>query len=445
MTNQQMQFAYWQRMRQQQLYKAYAAGMAQRNAYDRIAKVSDSCFLNYIEYSPKNIDSQKAADYLKSLENPPAPGRCTGAYDRNSGTALRQLDWYYNNETEFIIKMNADPEKGVFGSIGVTASSPKLTRDLTERLVTTGQYYGYFDYLPFFTVDGVNDQGVYAQSNVVNKNGVEINVNGDDPSKADCCIVMLVRYILDHFGKDDIRTKDAVKKKLKDNLHIYGTSKIGDYNSHVLIAHYDAVNGEYNKSYVVEFTSDDIVVNEFQIMSNFRTMLGDLQPVLLNADMSLSGWEQIEWNGCGLERWDTVAGFLSEPGGKTISDFRNLRRRLDYTHAYDRDWHSGESVPLSAWLTDNLSGDLSVAEAKAYHDNTLSGERLNLFDEVLSDYRNQFTHRSRNEGNKTWITTHSAIYDLVNLSCNIVSQMSTGEKSCWNVTFDGSITEDAVG
>jgi len=85
-----MQYAYWQRMRQQQIYRAYAAGASSRkNSYDRIAKVSDNYFLNYIEYSPRNVDSRKAADYLKSVETPVAPGRCTGVYDEYSGIALR--------------------------------------------------------------------------------------------------------------------------------------------------------------------------------------------------------------------------------------------------------------------------------------------------------------------------------------------------------------------
>jgi len=149
----------------------------------------------------------------------------------------------------------------------VTAASPKLTRDLTEQLIASGRYYDFFDVLPFFTVDGMNENGVFAQSNVVNKNGVEININ---PSGKDCCIVMVVRYILDHFTREDIKNADAVKSKLKDNLHIYGTTKLGGYNSHILIAHYDDDN-DYNKSYVVEFTENDCIVNEFPIITNFRT------------------------------------------------------------------------------------------------------------------------------------------------------------------------------
>lgn len=96
-------------MRHQQLCRALVAGFAlKKNSYDKIARVSDDCFLNFIEYSPKNIDSQKAVDYLKNAEHNLAFGGCTGVYEKDSGMAVRQLDWYYNNETEFIVKMNAD-------------------------------------------------------------------------------------------------------------------------------------------------------------------------------------------------------------------------------------------------------------------------------------------------------------------------------------------------
>jgi len=66
--------------------------------------------------------------------------------------------------------------------------------------------------------------------------------------------------------------------------------------------------------------------------------------------------------------------------------------------------------------------------------------KLNEINAALSEYRSQFDNRSRDTGS-TWITTHGAIYDLVNLSCNIMSQMSTNELTCWNVLSDGTVEE----
>jgi len=337
MTNQQMQYAYWQRIRQLQTYRAYAAGATsgKKNSYDKIAKVSDNYFLNYLEYDAKNIDSKNAADYLKAHEDPSfAAGRCSGAFDRDSGIALRQLDWYYNNESEFIVKIKADPSKGIYGSIGVTAASPKMTKDIAKHYITTGQYYDYFDVLPFFTVDGVNENGIYAQSNVVMKNGVEIDIKKEGAENLEeCCIVMLVRYILDHFTKEDIVSTTAVYNKLYNNVHIYGTSKLGGYNSHVMVSHFDPSNEIYNKSYVIEFTDkkDGIVVNEFPIMTNFRTFRfsgsGELQPIPTTSSKHITPpyWGEIEQNGIGIERWNAAADFLEDYSGSTVDEFKNLR------------------------------------------------------------------------------------------------------------------------
>jgi len=92
--------------------------------------------LNYLEYSPKNLDPKKAVEYLKAHKDAMlAAGRCAGVYDKASGKVLRQLDWYYNEEAECIVKMNADPAKGIYGSIGVTAASPKLTTDIMKQCI----------------------------------------------------------------------------------------------------------------------------------------------------------------------------------------------------------------------------------------------------------------------------------------------------------------------
>jgi len=118
---------------------------------------------------------------------------------------------------------------------------------------------------------------------------------------------------------------------------------------------------------------------------------------------------------------------MDDQAGATMDDCKSLRQQLNYTHAYDRPFES-----YKTWLTDNLSGDLTVEDAKNYHD----GYHTTAFDEALAGYRAQFDERSRDTG-LTWHTTHSTIYDLANLSCNIQSQE---KETCWNVLLDGTIS-----
>jgi len=421
MNAQQLNYAYWQRMRQQQLYRAYVAGGygQARNSYDKIAKVSDDWFLNYIEYDAKKISPDKANAVFKTQPTAVAGGMCTGVH--KGSMHLRQLDWYYNEEAEFIIRMKKCVETGVlYDSIGVTAASPKLTWQTVKDNIESKRYNEYYDILPYLTVDGVNERGIFAQSNVVEVNGIEhININ---PGKIDCCCsVMLVRFILDHVGSIDELESYLGK------LHLYNAprDKIA-YNNHVLVA------DKLGNTKIIEFKESSFeVISGFNVMTNFRTN-GGFHTVGSGAAIS-ADWSSIEPNGIGVERWEAGARFVNYRHSGDLESFKNLRNVLNYTNAYSRPVVKGQT-----WLTDNLSGDLTVSDALDYHNGTILPERKAVYDAALDGYREMYDTRSRTDGNKTWLTTHGAIYDLANLSCNIQTQQDT----CWNVQFDGTVTKD---
>lgn len=405
------------------------AGEARKNAYDRVEARSADGFLNYIEYDAAKISPAKINSYLKAASAEPGTfalgGRCTGC--RKGDFVLRQLDWYYNEEAEFVIRMKKCEAKGVkYDSIGVTACSPKLTRKIVADNIANKRYSEYFDMLPYMTVDGVNSAGVFAQSNVVEKNGVfpiDINPAGDDC----CCSIMLVRFILDHVGS--VSELDPYLR----TLHLYSAAeKYIPYNAHILVC------DKTGASKVIEFVKNadgsyGFELVDSHVMANFRTNGG------LSVDQATGEavWNTVEWNGMGVERWNRCAGFR-RLSAATVENFKGLRKDLSYTHAYDRP----VSAALSSWLTDNISADLSVSEAKMYHDGLLTGARKDRWDSVLAQYRAMYDGRSRETG-KTWHTTHSGIYDLVNLSCNLVSQESESES--WNVLSDGTMTRAEEG
>lgn len=78
-------------------------------------------------------------------------------------------------------------------------------------------------------------------------------------------------------------------------MHIYGTSKIKHVNLHFLAADKD-------RCFVIEFENDHYDINEFPIITNFRTNRGfvcdeNLMPI----------WDTIEDYGGGVERWEVAA------------------------------------------------------------------------------------------------------------------------------------------
>jgi len=396
----------------------YAAGDTYKKQYKNIRTVYGSdWFLNYVEYDAKDISPDKAnATFMTQPLNCACGGMCTGVH---KGTMqLRQLDWYYNEEVEFVIKMNKCLEKGVkYSSIGVTAASPKLTWKIVRDHILNNRYNPYFDILPYLTVDGVNEKGIFAQSNVVEVNGVE-HININPTSKNDCCCsIMLVRFILDHVGNIN-ELEDYL-----NTLHLYNAPRDKVvYNNHVM------VSDSLGNTRIIEFKENSFeIISSFPVMTNFRTNNG------FKANGISADWTSVEHNGIGLERWETGMTFVNDGNPETLQGFKTLRNELNYTHAYDRPFEKNVT-----WLTDNLSSDLSVCDAFNYHHDLITDDRKEIYDGSLSEYRKMYDNRSRIDGNKTWITTHGAIYDLANLSCNLQTQQNT----IWNITFDGNITED---
>lgn len=411
-------YQYQQMFRRQALLSEYAKqsfGGYSGNSFNT-AKVVDGSngFLYYAEYSPDRLDRDKAIRYFKtgSMELP--SGGCTGVFA--GGKVLRQLDWYYDEEVEFIVKMNPDPKLGIYGSIGCSATSPSFRRSEIYDILLRGDYYEKFDILPYLMVDGVNEKGIFAQSNVVNKNGIVVDVNPG--SKRELCFsIMTVRHILDHLGNlDDLDT-------LFDGMHLFETSKIGDFLPHVLVS-----DGTSTK--IVEFKANGVeIVDGFPIMTNFRTN-GGFDVVEKGEDWH-ADWGTVEENGIGVERWNLGADFI-ERGNYSFQDFSDLRNKLTYSRAYT---HRTESEDDPIWLTDALDDGLTVQDAEDCH---IAGTVSPQFQTVLDREYQKYVHRQR--GNKqTWITTHSSIYDIPNRKFNIQVQEGNVDALSWDIDFDGNI------
>lgn len=141
-------------------------------------------FLNYVEYSPSKISLDKANWYFKQFPQRSSLGACSGVFIL--GKVLRHFDWYYNDEVEFVVKMKKDVLRGVlYDSIGIAAINPMLTRSVMQY-VHQGMYHEYFDILPYTVIDGINEKGLYVQSNAVYQSDVDqIDVNPE--KKLECC------------------------------------------------------------------------------------------------------------------------------------------------------------------------------------------------------------------------------------------------------------------
>lgn len=114
-----------------------------------------------------------------------AGGACSSVRDGN--TLARNYDWDFDAAPSFVIGMDAGPCR--FASVGVAS----VGTNLTEDAVTRGRPSKFYKALPGMTLDGVNENGVAANVNVVSSFG---HTNGWHGSALHC--LGAVRWVLDH-------------------------------------------------------------------------------------------------------------------------------------------------------------------------------------------------------------------------------------------------------
>ena len=110
-------------------------------------------------------------------------GQCSSVRDGNS--FARNYDWKFDRAAEFVVRMSAGP--GRFASVGVA----NCGTNLTEEIATGGKWSRYFKCLPGRTVDGINENGVAVNVNVVSGAPAWQTGDGLHPLAA-------VRWVLDN-------------------------------------------------------------------------------------------------------------------------------------------------------------------------------------------------------------------------------------------------------
>jgi len=177
------------------------------------------------------------------------------------------LDWNYDEKVSFMIRIPAI--EGKHASIGVADCVNKLTKANVE----SGKELDAYNYLPFATVDGINDAGVYVNTNIVLLDyGIACDVN---PGKPKVCTIAIPRLILDNANS----AKDALN--IFSQYNFFGTSHIGE-DPHYMIC-------DATATYIVEFVN-----NKVHIMSDQNDAYDDIPnketPIMTNFYMT-------NWNG----------------------------------------------------------------------------------------------------------------------------------------------------
>lgn len=331
------------------------------------------------------LDYDNAYAYFKSHGDFPASACSTVRKDNYIG---RNLDWFYSNQAEFIIKTQH--------TIGFAGGISEFTKSFVE----SGAESELYKILPFQMMDGINDSGVFACYNVVPTDYGKNVIEPTGEQQVEINAIMLVRYILDNFAS----ATDAVNF-IQQHAKVYFSTALHDmnYELHLMVA-------DTTKTYDVEFidgVTEIIDITNTPYLTNFHRY-----DVTFNSDMTVTTPEDgdavkvnnISLHGSGLERWNLIVNAYDTDELKTImTDLYSTRMYSSSPKVASPAWYS-EFTHDSLTLSSPLSDFVSYA--------------------ALADA--EYVSRDRNDP-KTWQTTHSVIYNMTDFSLSFRVQEESDE------------------
>lgn len=274
-----------------------------------VRKIQD--YLYHIEYD--YVDDEAATDFFMNRYSPSAVACSSIRKGRLYG---RNYDWYYDNKASFIVSRNA--VGGKFASIGIADSL------IDNDVAASGVYNELYDYLLYATTDGINENGVVCNINILPAVDRKSTTTGTNPSGIDVPMACLVRRILDEAESAD----DAIYKIQHEYNIIAPNSDTVSTEMHFMIA--DAEN-----TYVVEFIDNapviiDSFLNNKAIMTNFY----------------LTGYngsrQSLTDHAMGIERYQILSNGYNAVSNE--ADMKSLMESVYYTKSYSESenpiWYS---------------------------------------------------------------------------------------------------------
>lgn len=328
----------------------------QKKAYGELTKLAP--YLYEINYSDMD---ESLFDAVEDIE---AKSACSSV--RNGSFHGRNLDLFYNEGCEVVVHMAAGKDR--FASVGVCGGSPELT---DEKLAEGDPVI--FAKLPLQTLDGINENGVAVNVNVVP--AVDHPVcDGTKPGARRIHIGTAPRYILNH-------AKSAAHAlELLQGLDMHGGFG-DDFTLHLMIS-------DPKETYIVEF-----IDNEVRYYKGGREADGNIMTNLFSTDLP-----QITPHAEGVERYAIIKENYAE--GNTEEGMAHLMQRVKYTQAY-------ELTTDPFWYSEN-NGVFDMPDGSVL-DVTINTPH----DEVIASIQSSLEAYQRHERKgEFWQTVNTSVYNV---------------------------------
>ena len=345
---------------------------AQASTFTAPKKLAD--YLYYMEYT----------DYVPNLatgDNVKQGFACSAV--RNGNFYGRNLDLDYADVPEFVIKVAA--KDGRYSSIGLAAMFEFKANEVDK--LSEAQLLE----LPNMTFDGINENGVVMNSNVVPAIDLDFaTLLSTNYGKTRIHALAVVRYVLDH-AKSAAHGVELLK-----NMDIYGG--YGSWGLHWMLA-------DEKETYIIECIDGELVARNDtdNIMTNFYVNYAPntfyakhiAQTGQTVAGKVYDGFPILTPHACGVERYAVLKEHYAE-GKESAEGMAHLMERVKYTQSYE-----ANTEPF--WYTEFTEGNLTIENAPMD------------FKAVIQHSMDTYKLHDRNiQPNNFWQTWHTAVYDFAN-------------------------------
>lgn len=332
-----------------------------------------------LHYSKTNEEA--ARSYFDTVQPAGQPTGCTAIV--KNGILLRNLDWYYSNQLEMVVEVEATEDNLKY--TGVAGGFSKLTASNFP-----GDDIPLLRVLPFQLQDGHNSAGVKACYNVTPlEEGEGMHPTQPSISEEDrVYALMLVSYVLRKFST----AKDAFDY-ITQHVSVWFPEALAEMQFGLQFIIADA-----SDTFVVTLVDGELLERStggIDCVTNYRqngVTFGEGGAITTPATQSVGHTavtdNGIQAHGQGLERYMLVQEMFD--GVTTLEEAKELMQKLYFFHAYTDSYEQ-------PWYTEFTGGDLRVDSPPE------------AFTDILAAAAAAWEARDRDTP-VVWQTTHCSIY-----------------------------------
>ena len=336
--------------------------------HSEITKIADYRYeITYTDFGEGVIEPFLKYDKEKKEET--AGGACSSL--RSGNFYGRNFDFHFCDMCTFIIKV---PKKeGVrFASVGIVSGRPDWTPEFVEK----GMDDPSLAILPWGTLDGINENGVVCNTNVVPAVDLEERLVETNPGKPKMYYQFLPRYILDNATS---------AKEIVEKINEFSFVNVkGDFYNIDKFMELHCMVADKDNTYVIEVVNGKVNITEKEhAMTNFYLTI-EKTP-----------------HSMGIERYN-ILNENYEKAGKSMDDMAQVMEMIKFTNAYDSNHN-----PLV--LSDNIN---FIAKDGVIVDSSNMNKYVDEIKENMAKYAKIVKENNRDPKSGAWQTVHTSVYDI---------------------------------